>query len=94
MEFKKVPGFPGVGVHHPGNTKPIEVLNAYLSRDKDGNEGIAAVGTPTPGGGISMMCLIWSERDNEPPQDMIDMARAIGKKVGTELVKASFVRVG
>jgi hypothetical protein len=80
-------------IHHPGNLKPIETLNAWLSRDAKGNEGIMAVGVQGPFG-ITMMALVWSDRDAEPKAFIVEGARKEAQKLGLTLVRANFARVG
>lgn len=82
-----------VHIHNPGNTKPIEVLHAWLSRDQNGNEGIIGTGIADDKGNVKMMPLVWSDRDEAIPDFVIDNCKKVSQRLGMVLVKASFARV-
>jgi hypothetical protein len=76
-------------IHNPGNTQPITELKAWLSRDKNGNEGILAASGP--GGGAFPLVFGYSQ------PHMIAITEPIARKAcdsaDLELVLATFRRV-
>lgn len=73
-------------VHNSGNTKPVDVLFAYLSVDKDGNEGVCAA--PLPGFGTTPLVFGYEH----VALKFIPIAEEIAKASGMQIKLVKFTK--